>query len=420
MAAETIPAPASHALTKPITPEIREALDKASAGLRRVFAVPGLTREKRLEHARGINRQLRRLEYQHGVTEVGSFPGILELPVAGKCNLRCEMCGLTHGHALYPNWTYEEVARFKPFLPYADLVNPTGAGEPLLVKDFFRMLALFSEHKTDIGFFTNATQLNAEKIDQLIAMRIGTISISIDGATREVFEKIRHPAKFDVVVENARALVRRRRELGSVLPRLQIAMVLMQDNLHELSALVRLAKDIGAEGVYTMFVSRVHTPQGKPVFDHQLVERTPAKTNAALHEAKAVARELGIRFLAPAPLPEPDSSSSPDAPAASAATGADPQTSLELLPGQVLPERPADRVMCSHPWNQYVVWNDGAVSPCCRIRDDVDGLKFGNIRDSDPATLWNSPAMVRLRERLATGCPPAACIRCPLRTGAVS
>lgn len=56
-------------------------------------------------------------------------------------------------------------------------------------------------------------------------------------------------------------------------------------------------------------------------------------------------------------------------------------------------------------WKQLVVWNDDDISLCCRIRDEVDGLEFDNIRDGEPEELLHSPGMVRLRERLATRQP---------------
>lgn len=385
--------PVSPAAQSPTSDQVRKILEDARAALNKVFTVPGLTPAQRQQHARGINRGIRRLEYNHQISVLSSRPGMLELPVAGKCNLRCEMCSLSHGSPMYPNWTIEEVERFTPLIQYADAVNPTGAGEPLLVKDFFKMLALFKSNASAVGFYTNATTLTPEKIDRLIELQVNAVNISIDGATKETFERIRKHATFETVVGNARALVRRRKELGAQLPRLQIAMVLMRNNMHELSDLVRLAADIGADSVYTMFVS--------DLLRDEMPERDPARTNIVLSEAKALAKELGINFFAPALLPENPGDSG---------VAAEP----------VMPVVPKQGITCSHPWNQMVVWNDGDVSPCCRIRGTVDDQAFGNIKDAEPAALWNSPGFVRLRERLSTSRPPIECQRCPLRTARIS
>ena len=385
--AELVPAPSSLKNRDALMAQARDALAK-------IFDVPGLTYSQRLAHAKGINASLAKLEYQTGLAQLTCRPAMIDLPVAGKCNLRCTMCSLSHGDPGYPNWTFDEVARFEPLFRYAVSVNPTGAGEPLTNRDFFAMLELFTGYEMHTGFYTNATLLTPDKTEKLIRLGINQVNISIDGATAETFEKIRHHAKFATVVGNARKLIERRRQLGLQLPRLQIAMVLMRDNIHELPDLVRLAADIGAESVYTMFVS--------PVEPEQICEREPVRANAMLREARRVADELKIRIVCPNYLPEH----------ATVESAAAKEAVVPVIPANV-------SCLCSHPWQQFVVWNDGDVSPCCRIRDEVDGEKFGNIRDAAPEKLWNSPGLVRLRERLASKNPPHACQVCPIRTSAM-
>lgn len=363
---------------------------QARAALVKVYEVPNLTYAQRLAHAKSLNSALAKLEYQNGTTQLTCRPAMIELPVAGKCNLRCTMCGLSHGDPGFPNWTLEEVKKFEPFFRFARSVNPTGAGEPLAVRDFFSMLELFSGYGLTTGFYTNATLLTPDKVESVIRLGIAQVNISIDGATAATFENIRHHAKFATVVGNTRRLVARRRELGRNIPRLQIAMVLMRENMHELPDLVRLAADIGADSVYVGFVSAI-VPEN-------ICEREPIRTNAMLREARRVAEALKLPILCPDYLPEHAT--------AEAATARE----------AVVPLAPASGCMCSHPWQQLVVWNDGGVSPCCRIRDQVDGEKFGNIHETPPEQLWNSPGFVRLRERLASRNPPMDCQICPLRT----
>jgi radical SAM protein with 4Fe4S-binding SPASM domain len=247
-----------------------------------------------------------------------------------------------------------------------------------------------------VGFFTNATLLNTEKAERIIRLGIQQLNISIDGATKETFEAIRHGAKFETVVNNARAFTQKRRELGRSFPTLQIGMVLMQENMHELTDMVRLAANIGADGVYTMFVSAL-VPE-------KMCELDPVRTNQNLRQARRVAAELKINFNAPADLPE--------------IVPVRVQTAPEPMPKTVVeaPVGSAQGHYCSYPWNQLVVWNDGNASPCCRIRDQVDGLPFGSVHTSEPEELWNSPGMVRLRERLNANNPPPDCINCPIRT----
>jgi len=374
----------------------RDGIVKARAALEKIFVVEGLTYKERLSHAKSINALLATMECQSGAAHLYSQPQMIDLPVAGKCNLRCTMCGLSHGDPSYPNWTLAEVQRFEPLFKTARSVNPTGAGEPLSNKDLFSMLELFTGYELAVGFFTNATLLNQEKAERIIRLGIQQLNISIDGATKQTFEAIRHGAKFETVINNARAFVQKRKDLGRSHPTLQIGMVLMQENMHELTAMIRLAADIGADGVYTMFVS--------PLVPDKMCELDPVRTNQNLRQARKVAAELKIHFNAPADLSEIPST-----------------TTLKKVEAFEVPVAAAPSCSpkghyCSYPWNQLVIWNDGNASPCCRIRDQVDGLPFGSVHTSEPTELWNSPGMVRLRERLTAGSPPPDCIKCPIRT----
>lgn len=375
----------------------REIHGRAVSALRKVWQVPGLSEAQRGAHARGLSDQLRRLEYEMGVTELSCWPRLVELPVAGNCNLRCEMCSLSHGAPTYSFWTTQDIEPFAELFKFAHTINPTGVGEPLMGREFFPMLEKFKTHGAYVGFYTNGTLLNAQKADRLIDLGVDCVNVSVDGATAETFERIRKPAKFETVVGNVRRFIERRRERGADKPRVKLAIVLMEENLHELSDLVRMAHNLGADGVYGMFVSK-----GGPGHRPRYPQKNPRRTNEAMEDARRVGRELNVQIWLPAPLPE--------------VGAADPESSEAGSAGPT----PEGLVYCAYPWNQYLVHNDGAVGPCCRIRGAVDGKSFGHIKDGAPELLWNSPGMVHLRERLLRNDPPAICRNCALRTVSIS
>lgn len=375
-----------------IPAEARELMLKTADGLDRLaLGNLGLSPEKVLEHAKTLNLKLSELECAQRVDRVRSRPVSIELPVAGKCNIRCTMCSLSKGSPQKPNWTLAQVQRFEPYFLFAASVNPTGVGEPLLNRDFPEMLRLFGEKALQVGFYTNATLLDEAKADMLIRSKVGTLNVSIDGATKETFEAIRHHAKFEVVVGNVRALIRRREALGAKLPRVRIAMVLTPANVHELPDLVGLAKDLGADCVYAAFVT-----DEKP---ENLTQSQPVRTNGFLAKARKVAAARNIELWAPDPLPEPSDTEAPP-----------PVTRPESL----------TCLRCPLPWQQMVVWTDGMVTPCCHIHDGAHGEAFARFTGTeDPAELWNSPGMIRLRRSFRERRPPVECLRCPLMNSTV-
>ncbi|MDX2187681.1 MAG: radical SAM protein [Opitutaceae bacterium] len=362
-----------------------KVLADAKAALARVFTAPGKSDAKRLEMAKTLNSALQRIELQMEKSELASFPSAIELPVAGKCNLRCTMCSLSHGAPMYPNWTIEEVERFEPLFRFAKSVNPTGVGEPLSVKDLPKMLALFKRYALVAGFYSNGTLLTPERTEMILDSNLSQLNISLDGATKETYERIRRHGSFDEVISNLKHFVRRRNERGLSKPVLQIAMVLMRQNMHELPLMVQLAKQIGAQSVYTMYEAGV--------LKDERCQLEPERTNAVLDEARILAKSLGILLMAPANLPVANSRS-PEAP----------------------DEAQSGRVRCAYPWMNMTIHNNGDIGPCCRIQGEIDGFKYGNVSDGNVEASWNSPGMVHLRQRLACGDAPEVCRTCNIRT----
>lgn len=379
----------------------------AADTLRKIYNMPSLTPQLRKQHAVKINTQLRAIEYELGLAQLQSWPQTVELPVAGNCNLRCEMCSLAHGAPTYAFWTLQDVARFKELFKFATSVNPTGVGEPLMARDFFPILEYFKSFGLGVGFYTNATLMDEKKSEKLIVIGADTVSVSLDGATKETFERIRVHAKWEPVIRNIRRLVAMRDAAKKSVPRVQIAMVLMKDNIHEFPAMVRLTKELGADRLYAMYMSKAAA-----VLEPRMPQNDPRRTNEFLVEGQRLAKELDLALWIPALLPEPKEEGLPKE-TEEKTIAETPQDN----PSQMLGKR---RLYCSYPWMQYLVHNDGGVAPCCQIRDHVDGKPLGNINNTPPEQLWNSEGMVYLRQRLLADDPPGICRNCKLRTSCLS
>ena len=91
-------------------------------------------------------------------------------------------------------------------VPYADWIKwicLSRNGEPLLNKN----IALMVKQLKDIGikrvtFTTNATALTEKKSYELIKSGLDEIRFSIDGFTKETFEKIRKDGKYEEILKN--------------------------------------------------------------------------------------------------------------------------------------------------------------------------------------------------------------------------
>jgi len=130
---------------------------------------------------------------------------ISEIEINKNCNLNCVMCNTALSQRAQKNMDF---ALFEKVLKHAKdlgqrIVSLHTIGEPLMnphLEEYFRMVRA---HGLKIFLSTNCLLLE-KRMETLVAYAdiIQTFRLSIDGATKETYEKIRRPAKFDVLLKN--------------------------------------------------------------------------------------------------------------------------------------------------------------------------------------------------------------------------
>jgi radical SAM protein with 4Fe4S-binding SPASM domain len=191
-----------------------------------------------------------RVEYlDNPRVEYYSFPKFLALEASRLCNLRCTMCALhsdfiDHSHTdNHPKhfrldkyrWILEQLAPHRDHMSVA----PQFWGEPFMSPYLKDMIRIARQHEIRLGFTTNGTLWDDDMIDFMIEQKVHSLCVSMDGATRETYEQVRIGASFDKVIANVERLLRRKRELGSPTPYLQINMALFPENRHEQDKMVQ-------------------------------------------------------------------------------------------------------------------------------------------------------------------------------------
>jgi radical SAM protein with 4Fe4S-binding SPASM domain len=175
--------------------------------------------------------------------EYYSFPRFIALEASRLCNLRCTMCALhsdfidhshTDGHPKHfrldkYHWILEQMAPYKDHLWLA----PQFWGEPFMSPYLKDMIRAARDKGMMLSFTTNGTLWDEDMIDYLIRQGVYAICVSMDGATKETFEQVRIGASFEKVVDNLHRLLKRKAELKSATPYLQINMALFPENRHE-------------------------------------------------------------------------------------------------------------------------------------------------------------------------------------------
>jgi radical SAM protein with 4Fe4S-binding SPASM domain len=171
-----------------------------------------------------------------------------------RCNLRCRMCGFSDprvvglpGHDM-PMWLFRRVV--DEVFPHAHYVALSCLAEPFMTRDITQRLDLLrdqSEVETEI--ITNGTLLTPERIGSMIENRISRIGISIDGASRDVYERIRVGAKFDRVIGNIKMINEMKAASGSHLPALRFLHVISELNVDHFDAFLAMAEELSVDSV---------------------------------------------------------------------------------------------------------------------------------------------------------------------------
>ena len=219
---------------------------------RRIFEV-GMRRfpDRKLNY----DKYLAALENRPGLT-VDYMPVKMDYEVSSICNFRCEMCLMSE--IAGNNRKQMGCDDFRKSLDeqYGLVeVKLQGVGEPLLNPDFFKMVHEAVNRDIWVRTTTNGSLLHLdENYKKMIDERIGEIQISIDGATKQVFEKIRRGSDFDRVVENVSVLNRYAISKGEQW-RSSCWMLVQEDNFHEMWAVLDLAEKMGfSRMVYSLAV----------------------------------------------------------------------------------------------------------------------------------------------------------------------
>jgi hypothetical protein len=148
----------------------------------------------------------------------GGFPAVVRLETTNACNARCLIC--PHREMRRPITTMDSGL-------YSRLIDECAAagcrevhlhnfGEPLLDKRLEERIA-YAKRKgiRRVKIFCNGSLLTPDRARGLIESGLDEIKVSMDGASREEFERIRTPLKFDAVVQNVIELVKLRNSMRS-------------------------------------------------------------------------------------------------------------------------------------------------------------------------------------------------------------
>lgn len=316
--------------------------------------------------------------------------------LTNKCNLTCSTCMRNVWQVEYGRMSVQIFERLLSGLEGCEGKPELflgGYGEPLSHPDVLALIGMAKRRGYRVTLITNGILLTEQVCRCLIDLGLDMLWVSLDGASAKGYADVRLGDALPVVVENlARLRTLKYREFGisswSGHPRLGVAFVAMQRNIHDLGEVIRLGTRLGAvefsvsnvlahdrdlldENLYMRSLDRIAGQEIRPLIHMPCMDIQPQTLNALGEALKDLNR-------------------------------------LELT-GSLL-HRNTNRCPFVERGSLAVRW-DGKVSPCLPLlythshyldeRERTSHAYFvGDVHEKDLMDIWNDGGYITLRKRL--------------------
>lgn len=106
-------------------------------------------------------------------------------------------------------------------------------GEPLLYKDYSKLLAYLNERNIDVLMNTNGVLVDKHAED-LVKYKVRDLTFSIDSIDPKTYAKIRRTDTYHLVINNLKKVIELKKEMHSEYPHLGVNCVILPENKEEL------------------------------------------------------------------------------------------------------------------------------------------------------------------------------------------
>ncbi len=315
-----------------------------------------------------------------------SAPINLTFAVTSSCNLRCKHC-LTKDHRQdFPDFSFDEIKKIiKEIADLKIFSIAVFGGEPFVRPDILEILSEISRYPIGLSINTNGTLIDEPMARELARYRAG-YTVSLDGSTPAVVEKIRGKGVFE---KTLKAITLLRQYEKPIL----ISTTVMGSNFRDLSAIARLGKELGVNGVRFNHLFYINNAE---CFMNELAISAD-QAFEVLSELQEIQKEYGD-FISGSFLQV--SENIRDIKNGKKPEVFEPSSSLEVKP-------------CGAAKSKCAIKPNGEVVPC----ELLWNTPAGNLRERSLADIWrNAKVMREFRETFyLTEQEIGECMRCEYR-----
>ncbi|MBD5405324.1 radical SAM protein [bacterium] len=146
---------------------------------------------------------------------------------------------------------YENFVKFLDMNPFVSHIELANHGEAFLNPDLVKILYEATKRNIVIHILggVNFNKVSDEQLEALVKYSVKDISISIDGASQEVYSKYRRNGNFDTVINNIKKLNEYKKKYNKDFPKLYWQYIVMDTNEdeNEIKKAIKTAEELNME-----------------------------------------------------------------------------------------------------------------------------------------------------------------------------
>lgn len=177
--------------------------------------------------------------------QLAPYPYNIEVEITTRCNKRCIVCEHTYWNEPSVDLSFEDFRKIVDQFPRLKWVNLTGEGDAFLNRDYLKMIRYLKMKKVPVYLVDSFDLINEEIAKELVEMGVDGIYVSMDGATKETYEKIKVGCSFERSIKNIKNLIELKKKMESPIPELCFRYVVTTLNVHEMPKFVELVRSFG-------------------------------------------------------------------------------------------------------------------------------------------------------------------------------
>jgi MoaA/NifB/PqqE/SkfB family radical SAM enzyme len=306
----------------------------------------------------------------------------LIVTLSTACNLECVMCEARELNWKIPKKRLEEVISY---FPYLERLVWQG-GEAFLVDYFDELIeraAKFPHLRQVIT--TNGLLINERRAEMLVKSNVD-LTFSIDGVTKEVYEKVRQGASFEVLMKNLNNFNQTRKKYNNPGLNINLHAVIMRSNYRQLESYIDFAKE-------HEFKLIAFLPIGGNFDNPENIFYTRDKEALDFIEKvipgiEEKAQKYGVLLENRLPVKKTP-------------------VSIKTNQGAAVSNPNFEnRLLCHLPWIQLYIDFDGSIRPDCVCRPEK---KIGHADRDSLEQVWNNEKMQQYRRIIAENCCSQIC-----------